>query len=210
MGEYLLSNDWFDVGARGIWDKLMPQLKPQRILEIGSYEGAATCYLVDRLAPELDLEIHCVDTWEGGIEHKAGGSAEADMNSVEERFRHNVSLAVSKARSRVEVKVHKGLSDQCLSELIGLGKRDYFDFIYVDGSHEAPDVLCDAVLGFRLLRVGGIMAFDDYLWSEQLPGGVDLVRCPKPAIDAFITLYIRKLTICPLGLYQMYVQKKSD
>ncbi len=176
MSEYLLSNDWFDVGARGIWDNLMPQLKPERILEVGSYEGAATCYLVDKLAPERDLEIHCVDSWEGGIEHKAGGSAESDMRSVEERFRHNVSLAVSKAMTRVEVKVHKGLSDQCLSELIGQGKKGYFDF----------------------------------MWSEQLPTGVDLVRCPKPAIDAFINLYIRKLTICPLGLYQLYVQKKSD
>ena len=41
------------------------------------------------------------------------------------------------------------------------------DFIYVDGSHQAHDVLCDAILSFKLLRVGGIVCFDDYLWGRS-------------------------------------------
>lgn len=40
-----------------------------------------------------------------------------------------------------------------------------FDFYYVDGSHVAPDVMADAVLGWRLLKPGGIMVFDDYEWG---------------------------------------------
>jgi hypothetical protein len=34
-----------------------------------------------------------------------------------------------------------------------------------DGSHRARDVLEDAVLSWPLLKVGGIMLFDDYLWQ---------------------------------------------
>jgi len=46
-----------------------------------------------------------------------------------------------------------------------------FDFIYIDGDHTAEGVLQDAVLAWRLLKAGGIMAFDDYLWED--PRGVE-------------------------------------
>ena len=37
-------------------------------------------------------------------------------------------------------------------ELLTQGYENYFDFIYVDGSHEATDVLFDALLAHRLVR----------------------------------------------------------
>jgi hypothetical protein len=94
--------------------------------------------------------------------------------------------------------------------MLGDGKTNYFDFVYVDGSHQAPDVMCDAVLGFRLLKIDGFMAFDDYLWAEKLPYGQDPIRCPKPAIDACTNLYCRKLQIIPAPNMQLYVKKLSD
>ena len=36
-----------------------------------------------------------------------------------------------------------------------------YDIIYIDGSHEARDVLEDAVLAYRLLKIGGLLIFDD-------------------------------------------------
>ena len=54
------------------------------------------------------------------------------------------------------------------------------------------------------------MAFDDYLWSEDLPDGRDLLRCPKPAIDAFVNLNFRKLQLLNAPLFQLYVTKTSD
>ncbi|PZO55779.1 MAG: hypothetical protein DCF16_01505 [Alphaproteobacteria bacterium] len=86
-----------------------------------------------------------------------------------------------------------------------------YDIAYVDGSHQAPDVLIDSVLAFKLLRVGGIMVFDDYLWHMEAAGKQDLVNMPKLAIDAFININIRKLNIiagAPLG--QIYIAKASD
>jgi predicted O-methyltransferase YrrM len=199
----LFTNTWFEGIARPVWDDLIPKIDPRRVLEVGSYEGASTIYLIERLARTGPLEIHCVDTWEGGVEHVG----QIDMNSVEARFTHNTRLAIGAAPNKVDLKVHKGYSDVCLARLLAQGGANYFDFVYIDGSHQAPDVLCDAVLGFKLLRPGGVIAFDDYLWSEDLPGGKDPLRCPKPAIDAFVNLYFRKLNVLSAPLYQLYCQK---
>jgi predicted O-methyltransferase YrrM len=209
MKQYEFSTNWFQ-RTLAVWDRLIPKVNPQKVLEIGSFEGAATCYLIENLAPKQRIEIHCIDTWEGGVEHQAGGFVETNMNAVEMRFKHNIEVASSKVQNNVDLVVHKGPSDIELAKLFTSEKKNYFDFIYVDGSHQAPDVLCDAVLSFRLLKVGGVIAFDDYLWAEDLPGGVDPIRCPKPAIDAFTNIYCRKMNIVSAPLVQLYIQKISE
>jgi hypothetical protein len=51
--------------------------------------------------------------------------------------------------------------------------------------------------------------FDDYLWQEPLAGGVDPIRCPKVAIDAFVNIYCRKLRMISAPICQLYMQKMS-
>lgn len=207
---YEYTNDWFNRAARGVWDSLIPQTNPTRILEIGSYEGASACYLIEKLAARKNIELHCIDTWSGGIEHQVGSIIHAEMSAVENRFLHNTRIAIAEASHDVELVVHKGSSDLKLSSLLASGKQGYFDFIYVDGSHQAPDVLLDAILSFKLLKISGVIAFDDYLWQEVLSYGTDPIRCPKMAIDAFTNIYCRKTRIISAPLYQLYVQKISD
>ncbi|MDA8024992.1 MAG: class I SAM-dependent methyltransferase [Actinomycetota bacterium] len=203
MDDYELTNQWFTSTTKPVWDSVLPLLQPTRLLEIGSYEGAATCYLVETIGSERDIEVHAIDTWKGGIEHVEDG---IDMQLVEKRFNNNIETAKSKAKCNVEVVVHKESSDIALARLLALGYQEYFHFIYVDGSHQAPDVLTDAVIAFKLLSNGGIIAFDDYLWFESLPYGQDPIRSPKPAIDAFTTLFGRRLKYVHSG-YQVYLQK---
>ena len=210
MADYRFTNSWFQDLAKNTWDVIVPRLSPRTILEVGSYEGASICYLIDTLGSKHPLEVHCVDTWEGGVEAQPDGIAPADMREVEQRFHQNTQLAVENAAHSVDFTVHKGPSDRVLPNLLAEGRRGFFDFIYVDGSHQAPDVLSDAVLAFHLLRVGGLLVFDDYLWAEPLPNGIDLLRCPKPAIDAFTNLYCRKIEVIPAPLAQLYVQKVSE
>lgn len=204
---YSFTNNWFASVARPVWDWLIPQINPRSILEIGSYEGASTCFLIEKLANDKAIELHCVDTWGGGIEHREAGD---DMLAVERRFRNNIQLAKSRVANEVRLEVYKGRSDNVLSKMLGDGRHGDFDFIYIDGSHQAPDVLFDAVLSFRLLRKNGVIAFDDYLWQERLPYGVDPIRCPKIAIDAFTNIYCRDIRILKAPLYQLYIQKTSD
>jgi len=209
MAEYDFTNAWFDPFAKSNWEQLLPQLKPSRILEIGSFEGRSTCYLIDNLAAERELEIHCIDTFEGGIENKPGGFAVADMSAVESRFFHNTNLALSRAANKVDFHVHKGFSDVELPKLLANGLQGYFDFIYVDGSHQAPHVLLDAVLSLKLCRVGGVIGFDDYIWTEPLPS-IDVLRTPKLAVDAFTNIYRGSLRILPIVSQQVYVEKTAE
>jgi predicted O-methyltransferase YrrM len=201
---YEFTNDWFDHGARGAWDQLVPKINPSKILEVGSYEGASACYLIDTMAADHDVEIHCVDTWLGSQERQHDPK---EMPHVERRFLANTQLAIGKAKHKVDLHVHKGTSAAELPRLLASGMQGYFDFVYIDGSHQAPDVLLDAVLGFEMLRKGGLLVFDDYLWQEQMPWGADPIRSPKIAIDAFTTIYCRKGKVINAPLGQLYVQK---
>ena len=211
MNAYQFTTHWFALTAQANWETLLPSLKPTRILEVGSFEGASTCFLIEALAANGPIELHCVDTWAGGVEHQAGRDAAADMSAVEQRFLDNTRIAVANAPHAVDLVVHKTYSHLALSRLLAQGKQGYFDFIYIDGSHQAPDVLCDAVLAFKLLKVGGTLGFDDYLWVEEgLPSGRDPLQCPKPAIDAFVNNNFRKLKALSQPLYQLYLEKLSD
>ncbi len=210
MDNFKFTNTWFNDAAKNQWEKLISQIKPKKILEIGSYEGASTCYLIEKLALENPIEIHCIDAWsiEMGEEsdYKHYGS-NIDMSAVESRFRQNTKLAIEKSPKKVNLTIDKGFSDVQLSKLLSNGKKNYFDFIYIDGSHLGPDVLCDAVLSFRLLKVNGVMAFDDYLWPSA---NKNLTRIPKMAIDSFVNLYSEKIAIFNAPLYQIYLKKISD
>ena len=96
-----------------------------------------------------------------------------------------------------------------MAKLLGDGASGAFDFIYIDGSHAAPDVLADAVLAFALLRVGGVIAFDDYVWGPE--EGQGPFNSPKLGIDAFVNTYIEKLRIVRrTPLWQLYVAKIAD
>lgn len=199
---FQFTQNWFAQNAV-IWDKLVPRHKPQRILEIGSYEGRSACYFIEKFAAERPIELHCVDSWQGGIEHNAKA-----MSAVEKRFDYNVALAQRRVPHPVKLIKHKSLSHPALAKLIFINPEPVFDVIYIDGSHQAPDVLTDAVMAFQLLRVGGLMIFDDYLWSMEELGKQDSFNMPKPAIDAFINIFQRKMFVVRgAPVYQLFATK---
>jgi len=199
--DYEFSADWFSHYIP-VWNQLLERLKPSRLLEIGSFEGRSTCHLVEICAGFGPIEVCCVDTWEGGVEHDRNA-----MPEVEQRFNHNIAIAKARAKFAVTVRKFKTTSTGALAHLLA-SKEAPFDFVYVDGSHQAPDVLADAVLAFQLMRVGGIMIFDDYLWRLGPDGSQDPLNMPKPAIDAFINMFQRKLRIISgLPIYQLHIEK---
>ena len=200
----VFSTDWFETCARPVWDHLVPGLPASRVLEVGSYEGASACYLIAQLGAKAPLEIHCVDTWEDTGSFDGG---EVDMGAVEAQFRRNTCLLVARSPHPVKLDVHKGSSDTLLPKLLTELGNGYFDMVYIDGSHRAPDVLADAVLGFMLLRPGGIMVFDDYLWRGGDGDFGNPAQSPKMAIDAFVNCNYGKVRIISAPLYQIYLQK---
>ena len=139
--------------------------EPERILEIGAYEGLTSQFLLTTFP---QAQITCVDTWRGGDEVAASADIEANFDANMARFGGRVRKL--KARS--------------VEFLAGLGANERFDLIYVDGSHYVDDVLTDALQGFAHLSLGGLMIFDDYLWSMYEHPRDN----PAAAINAFLRL----------------------
>lgn len=180
----------------------MGAASPSKVLEIGSYEGRSTCFLIEMIGSRRTYDIYCVDPW------RSDGFHGAEMDSVERRFDANIALARSAAPSQGSVCKFKGHSSDILPRMLASGYTETFDMVYIDGSHEAPDVLLDAVLSFYLCRSGGLLIFDDYLWSADPEGKQDILKMPKPAIDAFVNIFRRRLRIIEkTPLYQLYLQK---
>ena len=100
---------WFDYGK--IWDSLLQNVQPKRILEIGCYDGGTTCSLIARL--EDECEIHCVDPWHDYDEPNGENMAE-----VENNFDKNISLALEKKASLIKVMKHKEKSESCLPKFL--------------------------------------------------------------------------------------------
>ena len=196
--------DWF---SRSIpaWKQLFPRVlpRPQRILEIGAFEGRSTCFMLEHILPaDLGGEIHCVDSWAGGVEH--GGIA---MDAVFNRCRTNVA-AMLKRFPQHKMIGHRAPSAAALRDLHAKGFAATFVFVYVDGSHQAADVLEDLVLAFPLLRRGGVVICDDYIWQRQRPGEEDILDTPKIAIDSFTTIFRRRLRLLDWpSTYQVAFQK---
>jgi len=200
MSDYKLTTDWFH-WAPEVWQQIAKQMPSRkRFLEVGSYEGRSTVWTVEHMM-EDGGEIVCIDTWEGGEEHTAQGR---DMGQVEANFDHNIKLVAERFPERTIIKWQEP-SLTGLSALLHDEAQREFDFIYIDGSHQAPDVITDACLAWPLLKVGGVMAFDDYGWGEPLPP----THKPKMAIDAFVKIYQDRLHLIYSG-YQLIIQKLKD
>lgn len=184
---------WFDTADAIIvlwcvtFAKVFDRADPVRILEIGSWEGRSTLFL---LAYFRQGHLTAVDTWAGSEYHHY-----RDLQGLEARFDGNLAPFASRLTKR------KGASVHVLAEL--LDEQQKFDVIYVDGSHFADDVLTDAISAWRLLEQGGLLIFDDFLW----PGYPRARANPAWAINVF--LKYRKGEYKILNVYsQLILQKK--
>lgn len=197
-GNYQFTQDWFSHNIP-LWQQLTNLIPGEpgkrEFLEIGSFEGRSAVWIIENMMAEHD-SLTCVDTWEGSEEHVSG-----ELNGAWDRFCHNTALAFEAAPNRY-YSHYKGTSLDYLATAIAEGPE--FDFIYIDGSHTAKDVLTDACMAWTLLRSRGIMVFDDYLWGEPR----DILHRPKAAIDAFVNLFAEELDVIHSG-YQFVVRKKG-
>lgn len=192
MEDYRYTADWFGAHIHN-WRNWLGELagKPDvRFLEVGSYEGRAVVWLLANILTHENASIDCVDPF------LADGFYGLDRTrNYEERFDHNVKTALGTKKVR-KIKLP---SYEALRKL-----QPYsYHAIYIDGSHNAVDVLEDAVLAFRLLRPNGIMIFDDYGWAEFS----DPWLMPRIAIDSFLHIYKGKYELVAHG-YQVAVRKR--
>jgi predicted O-methyltransferase YrrM len=173
--------------------KCDPQ-SPRTFVEVGSYEGSSAWWVMQNLLQSSESRLYCIDAWAG-----AGGEERYEL------FMRNIG----ELPNRSQIEVLRDWSQNALRELLRRGVRA--DALYIDGGHDAPTVLRDLVTGFDLVKPGGIVICDDYLWDDPQWGGNRTLGRPKIAIDAFTTIYADKLRIVQgLPNYQVFFQKIAD
>jgi predicted O-methyltransferase YrrM len=177
---YIFTVDWFSYNIQ-IWTHYLNEFKNKsnlHFLEIGSFQGRSTVWLLENILTDDTSAITCIDTFEGSIEHTI--HFQNDIKNLFDIFSHNISKFKNK------VNIIKDKSQDALKKI-----NEQYDFIYIDGDHKASSVIEDAILSFPLLKKGGIMIFDDYLWFQMKK----FIDNPKVAIDAFLEIYADKITI---------------
>ncbi len=158
---------------------------PIEALEIGSWQGGSACWLLDRVIGPRGGRLTCIDPFGGSSEHAGflpGVLAELG-GTLEGLFDDNVRRTGRADQVRKLV----GLSQDLLPGLAA----ERFEFIYIDGAHEAKFVIQDALLCWRLLAPGGHMLFDDVPFTFAERPEQDTAR----AIDFFLSVFADELDV---------------
>jgi hypothetical protein len=188
--------DWFSTGvavqlfAQGLGEF---QDKPVNFLQIGAYTGDASEWLLHNVLTHEDSKLTDVDTWSGSDEQAHHPLNWDDVEAFyTNRLQHHIDAG--------QLRKIKSTSAEYFAN-----HDDMYDFIYVDGDHTGIGVLADGMDSYDCLKVGGILAFDDYGWN---PDKLERHLTPAPAIDAIASLYVGKLQTIYTG-YQVWFRKIS-
>ncbi len=193
------NTNWHAVVQKNL-DPIFEKFSIKKILEIGSFEGQSACYFSKKLT---EGQIHCLDTWKGDDDLR---EKNIDFKIIERNFDKNIKLA-NKIKPSVKFFKYKIESYKQLSQFIAQGKENFFDLIYIDGAHDSQNVLFDAISSFKLVKEGGVIIFDDYLWESE---DKNIINSPKLAIDSFVNIFSDKIYVIRHFLYQLYVIKRSN
>jgi predicted O-methyltransferase YrrM len=188
---YRFTHDYFSANllAWHDWFERHIRAAPLRALEIGSWQGGSACWLLDQVIGPRGGSLTCVDPFEGSSEHAdflPGLLARLGV-TLEGLFDDNI-LRTGRA-DLLDKRV--GYSQDVLPRLYG----EKFDFVYIDGAHEAKFVIQDAVLCWQLLASGGVMLFDDVPSTFATHPEQNTAR----AIDFFLSVFAEDIEVLERG-----------
>lgn len=188
--------NWFDgIKASTNFENILSEYKGKdnlSFLEIGSFTGDSAVYMLENILTSPSSKLFCIDTWAGSLEHAGELKEKFIMGDVEKRFDKRIEPFKDK------VYKFKTTSQEWLLN----NRSNTFDFIYIDGDHTASTIISDAILSWDLLKVNGILAFDDYEWTH--PDGDQFA--PKLAIDGFLNVFNPYIEIINRG-WQIWIRR---
>ena len=168
--------NWFQQFAKSNFEKFLTPLAGQdnlKFLQLGVYTGDASVWLCQNILTGKESTLYDVDTWAGSDEdaHKA-----MDFDDVYKTYLDKIK--------DYKVDIRRTTTAGYLLAQYGCDRPlgEHWDFIYIDADHTTVGVLMDAELSFPLLKLGGIMAFDDYTWGADMPPELT----PTLGIDLFM------------------------
>jgi predicted O-methyltransferase YrrM len=158
---------WFGNANSIVLEKLINELNPKFILEMGSWTGAGSTKFILNKAPNAHMV--CIDHWSETLEghgiQKAWGA-----EKVNEDFEHIKNLWKSFLLNTWEHRHHlTPIRKKTIEGLEVLRNLDIsFDLIYIDAHHDYESVLSDIKLSGEIWP-NAVICGDDYRWPD---GGV--------------------------------------
>jgi predicted O-methyltransferase YrrM len=185
-GQYIYTADWTTEHV-ATWTKVLAHLKDKpnvRALEIGSYEGRSAIWFLENILTHSSSAISCIDIFD---------------RDYEINFDYNMQHFAGKVK---KIRAPSQLA------LRGLEPATY-DFAYIDGSHTSKDTLIDAVLAWDLMKPGGVIIIDDYLWENGKEALNNDAFTPQLGINAFLNVFEPYLDVVDRGS-QIIVRKRLN
>lgn len=151
-----------------IFDRLVREVDPTNVVEVGTWKGMSAMRLYNAMrAIKLpvagkDWTLWCCDTWLGGIEHMEGQpfgglfKTEHGYPTLYRQFLSNMQHAGCMDHLRTV----PNTSVNCARWL--RRRKVVSELIYVDASHESPDVYHDLKAFWEILSPTGVMFGDDW------------------------------------------------
>ena len=170
------SQKWF-LNNFEIFTFFLPKDKSLKFdyLEVGCYEGLSSFYV---LSEYKFVNAFFLDIWD--MPNPNSKTLSHNFGLIEKAFDQNLS--------GFDFKKMKNDSVTSMRKL--LKENVHFDFIYIDGSHNGEDILSDAIEAFKILKVNGLMFFDDFLQHDD-----NRILQSYVGIDKFLSLYSDYLKI---------------
>jgi hypothetical protein len=133
--------------------------KGGRCAEIGVWNGAFSQAILDVTTPR---ELILIDPWDllgekptAELTHHKHTDSEF-MGSMRDRV-------AARFKDRPEVVLHQGFSAEVMATL----EDDSLDWVYIDGNHLYDFVLADLQVAACKVRLGGMIAGDDFFWKRN-------------------------------------------
>lgn len=163
--QYAFRQSWFSE-IIPIWERYLSPLNdaqdtrnPLSVLSLGSGDGSAVCWLVDRVLQRSEDRLLCLTT----------------------KSRDLFSKNVEKLAEPEKFSCRQGELTEQLAQL-SADEATGFDVIYVQSDRKAAaDIQTLLSLSWPLLKPSGIMIIKDYLWKHP----EDTALASKVGIDAF-------------------------
>lgn len=137
--------------------RLIANYKPKSILEIGTFIGVSTRFLLE-VSKKYDTSIDCVDPC---IKHRSFTSIlETRIRIISKQYEARVNHLIGFWSDQPV----KGFEEYSIYNPINIDKK--YDFVFIDGDHTYESVKRDFELAKQCLTSQGVIAFHDiYSWE---------------------------------------------
>lgn len=176
----------------------LKNIEHPKILEIGTYAGVSIMKMLEIVTNAYCV---CIDNWGLSNDELESCKNHADnkyltMNQIRDTFFSNTK------NKKSQIRLIEKDSANAMAQLNN--ENELFDFIYVDGSHRADDTLMDMCMAWSLLKKGGIIGIDDYLYIPINNNG----GRPLHAVDYFMRKLKGHYTLITKN-YRVFLRKNK-